>query len=83
MQGRATTLDHAKMSVLLDDQFHFQLWPVWEKQEKRASEVHRVLGNLVPFKCVICNNRFIAFHPDADRFVHGSNFLCHDIDVPR
>ena len=25
---------------------------------------HKVLGNLVLFKCVVCKNRLVAFHPD-------------------
>ena len=31
---------------------------------KQVHECHKVLGNLVLFKCVICKNRIVTFHPD-------------------
>ena len=31
---------------------------------KCVHNCHKVLGNLVLFKCVVCKNRLVAFHPD-------------------
>ncbi len=33
---------------------------------RRVHECHNILGNLVLFKCRICKNRFVAFHPDHE-----------------
>ena len=31
---------------------------------RKAHDRHKVLGNLLLFKCVTCKNRIVAFHPD-------------------
>ena len=35
-----------------------------EQLLRQVHECHKVLGNLVLFKCVVCKHRLVAFHPD-------------------
>ena len=37
--------------------------PLHEHLLRRVHEVHKILGNLVLFKCTLCKERFPAFHP--------------------
>ena len=31
---------------------------------RKSHDCHKVLGNLLLFKCVTCKNRIVTFHPD-------------------